>query len=226
MRTLNHCKGFSLVELLIVIGIIGVLTAILVPSLAHAREQARITKCAANLHQLTVALGAYSVENQSRLPYQVVDFRDWSGGMNEEYGISEKVFLCPEDQAPRRDSYKGMSFRSYAVNNALTTYGPLGLHAPWPAKRTTAPETWPRIPPTVFLLSENFNGGYVSGAAVGVPEAECMGGSPSAVHRVGTALEGGNYAFSDGRAEYVPSSEMTRWLFIDGGGQDPWKWSE
>jgi prepilin-type processing-associated H-X9-DG protein len=216
----------TLVELLIVVGIIGLLIAILLPSLAHARESSRIAKCASNLHQLAAMLGSYSTENQGRLPYQVVEFRDWSGGLVEEYGVGLGVFLCPEDHAPRRSGYDGMALRSYAVNNALTTYGPLGLHSPWPAKRTDPPGLWFKVPPAVFLLSENFNGGYPSGAAVGVAEAECMGGAPSAVHRAGRTRQGGNYGYSDGHVEYTLVSEMSRWLFLDGGIQDPWKWSE
>jgi prepilin-type N-terminal cleavage/methylation domain-containing protein len=52
-------KGFTLVELLVVISIIAVLLAILMPSLSKAREQARRTVCASNLKQWSLALGMY-----------------------------------------------------------------------------------------------------------------------------------------------------------------------
>jgi prepilin-type N-terminal cleavage/methylation domain-containing protein len=61
-------KGFTLVELLVVIGIIAMLISLLLPALKRAREQAQRTACAAQLRQLTAAVVAYGVENRGRVP--------------------------------------------------------------------------------------------------------------------------------------------------------------
>jgi prepilin-type N-terminal cleavage/methylation domain-containing protein/prepilin-type processing-associated H-X9-DG protein len=61
-------EGFTLIELLVVIAVIAVLMSILLPALAKVREQARRTKCAANIRQQVLSLTMYGQENQGKLP--------------------------------------------------------------------------------------------------------------------------------------------------------------
>jgi prepilin-type N-terminal cleavage/methylation domain-containing protein len=60
-------QGFTLVELLVVIGIIAVLISILLPALNAAREQARRVQCLSNVRQLTMAWLLYANNNKGRL---------------------------------------------------------------------------------------------------------------------------------------------------------------
>ena len=65
-------KGFTLVELLVVIGIIALLIAILLPALNRARESANAIKCASNLRSVGQGVALYASINKGALPAAVV----------------------------------------------------------------------------------------------------------------------------------------------------------
>ena len=67
-------RGFTLIELLVVIAIIGILAALLLPSLARAKQSAYRIKCVSNLKQLGTAIEMYTSDHDDRLPGPV-----WQG---------------------------------------------------------------------------------------------------------------------------------------------------
>lgn len=73
-------RGFTLVELLVVIGIIALLISILLPALNKAREQANMAKCAANMRSAVQALHLYTTEYRGWLPGPMTSGALWKSG--------------------------------------------------------------------------------------------------------------------------------------------------
>jgi competence protein ComGC len=70
-KSVRSAKGrgaFTLVDLLVVIGIIAILVSILLPALGKARNQANSVKCAANMKQLYLACTMFAAEHKDHLP--------------------------------------------------------------------------------------------------------------------------------------------------------------
>lgn len=94
-------SGFTLVELLVVIGIIALLSAILFPVFAKAREKARQTSCLSNQRQLAQSILLYAQDHDEQLPADAWESVAASGGGS---------LTCPD--APRR----GTVSSSYLLN--------------------------------------------------------------------------------------------------------------
>jgi prepilin-type N-terminal cleavage/methylation domain-containing protein/prepilin-type processing-associated H-X9-DG protein len=109
-------RGFTLVELLVVIGIIAVLIGILLPTLARARESARRASCLSNLRQVGMAMRFYAYDNHDQVPLGFrsgnKQFNSMVRGSNNRlvlfgwlyaggYMRVPSVFFCPSDNDPR-----------------------------------------------------------------------------------------------------------------------------
>jgi prepilin-type N-terminal cleavage/methylation domain-containing protein/prepilin-type processing-associated H-X9-DG protein len=94
-------QAFTLVELLVVIGIIAVLVSVLLPTLGRAKESANSITCASNLRQLALATTIYTHENRGYFP-PGYDFRDktyWPVRL-QKYVKSTEVYICPSRIMP------------------------------------------------------------------------------------------------------------------------------
>ncbi|MCC7351284.1 MAG: prepilin-type N-terminal cleavage/methylation domain-containing protein [Phycisphaerales bacterium] len=111
----RRIRAFTLVELLVVIGIIALLISILLPSLTQAREQAKSVQCLSNLRQVSLALQMYVNDNSGWFPCYTFEFqgvpKPAAGGqfgwndtlVRKGYLPTPKVFDCPSFEAETPD---------------------------------------------------------------------------------------------------------------------------
>jgi prepilin-type N-terminal cleavage/methylation domain-containing protein/prepilin-type processing-associated H-X9-DG protein len=136
-RILRTYKAFTLVELLVVIGIIALLISILLPALGRARESAMEVQCQSNLRQIGQAIVMYAGDNQGILP-----FGNWDGKINldlwENHGKAFPNY--PQNQIIIRESFWNVLIQPYigAAGNTLQATGSVGSSSEGTGSGTSA----------------------------------------------------------------------------------------
>lgn len=106
--------GFTLIEILVVISIIAILTAILLPVFASIRHRARMTACASNLHQISLALHQYAADSDGNCPMnhtvRPTLHLDAVWTLLVPYTRKVEVFHCPEAWGPY-ETAQGYDYR-------------------------------------------------------------------------------------------------------------------
>ena len=112
-RFLQGKRGFTLVELLVVVAVITILISILLPSLSQAREQGKRTVCLSNMHQINLINRVWSENNDNRAllgytantaqsSYMMYNSGPMLLGMLNAAGMITKptMFYCPSSTTP------------------------------------------------------------------------------------------------------------------------------
>lgn len=246
-RNCDTEKGFTLLELLVVVGILGTLTALLLPALSMAKAHANATTCKNHLRQMGLALQLYVQENESRYPFyyyqttktfrasnEAENMYHWSGKLSPYYPVAwtNASYHCP--------GYKGAISVKHGDPRGSYAYNAQGVIG--------------NIKPMLGPLNTNLNlglGGVFSlrpGRQRAATIAESPVRAPSEMFAIGEArfkkgtgpIGGKNFVFSGGRDYMICGFLGDHWaavafdparhgknynqLFCDGhvAGMNPW----
>ncbi len=118
----DHGTRFTLIEMIVVLGIIAVLAAMLMPVLAGIRAGARSTACRGNLRQTGLAHTAYQDDHYGNVLHHrnKGNYGSWINYLHVDMGFPGDIFQCPA---------ASVHFRPYSGEHAASEYKNLGIRA-------------------------------------------------------------------------------------------------
>lgn len=216
----DHTSAFTLVELLVVIGIISLLISMLLPALNKAREAAKKVACLSNLRQIGAAMTMYAGDNKGYLPcgpsnqfaaswaWLLIENRYLPGDMAKG---SSPVFVCPSDTVARVFGYPCSYKASYGIYSIFGGWFKPGYSSADPTK--TIRVTQIRRSSEFIMLFENNSEWSILGQqylqwGYWTPYSALDFIIIKSPHATKSDPYGTNVLFADGHARWVTTKEV------------------
>jgi general secretion pathway protein G len=214
--------AFTLIELLTVIAIIGILAALVIPTVGAVRTQARQAECISNLRQIGVAITAFADAHRGAFPETShgaaanLEQISWVYTLKPFLGEVDEVRVCPLD--PRREDRLRLRLSSYVLNDYLdakTYYDPFGRPSGAVPRLPTLRE--PARTPTVFvgadtlaldLSSDHIHAREWPGAWARVTADIAPDRFRNAQPRADRSEGRAPYLFADGHVQVISAAEL------------------
>lgn len=232
-RAMNgRVRAFTLIEILVVIGIIAVIAAILFPVFGRVRENARRTSCASNLKQIAIASKMYVQDYDGHFFRNMVAVAPgdplvlpygWADAI-QPYAKSTQILQCPSEPYPFNPNpaelkFKESGYTDYAFNNNLIVKGepifsePASTIMICEGTSFTAEQPKDGNDAPLFPCAACEGDSSFAGATPGIFQQLQSG--PVAQHPyyedVSRHFGGGSYAFADGHAKWLTPDKIYNW---------------